>query len=120
LRYSCARNLQDLESLTTKLVVEQEDKTEDNPTEIAREPVEPAVFCENLESVSLSLLQTRISSHLSSLQLMARQGQEEQRFRLERQELPSLPTLSDDEKSEKVDSERSRSRIGPEGGNTES
>ena len=48
------------------------------------------------------------------------QGQEEPRFRVERQELPSLPALSDDEKSEELDSERSRSRIGPEGGNTES
>ena len=119
LESSLARNLQDLESLTTKLVGEQEDKTEENPLESCREPSEP-VFVENLESVSLSMLQTRISSHLSSLQLMARQGQEEQRFRVERQELPSLPTLSDDDKSEELDSERSRSRIGPEGGNTES
>ena len=70
--------------------------------------------------MSLSMLQTRISSNLSSLQLMARQGEGEPRFRVERQELPSLPTLSDDDKSEELDSERSRSRIGPEGGNTES
>ena len=67
---------------------------------------------ENLEDVSLSMLQSRISSQLSSLQMMARQ---EEMFRVERQE---LPVLSEEFKHGESDSERSR--IGPEGGNTES
>ena len=99
LESSLARNLMDLESLTSRLVVEQIDE-EDNH--------EPPVCAERLEDVSLSMLQSRISSHLSCLQVMARQ---EERCRVERQELP--PSLGESEDSD-------RSRVGPEGGNTES
>ena len=106
LESSLARNLQDLESLTAKMVVEEPEETEES-----QQVWEPPSI-ENLEDVSLSMLQSRISSQLSSLQMMARQ---EEMSRVERQE---LPVLSEEFKHGESDSERSR--IGPEGGNTES
>ena len=56
-----AKNLQDLESLTSKLVVEQLDDNEDN------HPDCDAALVEVLEDVSLSMIQSTIFSHLSSL-----------------------------------------------------